>query len=170
MMGGAGNDRIYGGLGNDVLLGEAGNDTLQGQDGDDVLIGGAGTDTLDGGAGADIIYGTSIDTATATALVAQGGRPDVSFGMAGNSFYKVVLGSFNYATAAAAAAADTLSTPTRTTMIVRTTQLAGRRPAEASSTCRTRCSSEDRSTIPTAATLASVIEDSERATRTSSSA
>ena len=109
IMGGVGNDRIYGGLGNDVLLGEAGNDTLLGQDGDDVLIGGAGADSLDGGAGVDIIYGTSIDTAVATALVAQGGRPDVSFGMSGNSFYKVVLGSFDYATAAAAAAADTLN-------------------------------------------------------------
>jgi Ca2+-binding RTX toxin-like protein len=109
IMGGTGVDIIRGGLGNDILLGEADVDSLYGQDGDDVLIGGAGADILDGGDGADILYGTSIDTATATALVAQGGRPDVSFGMSSNSFYKVVLGSFDYATAAAAAAADTLN-------------------------------------------------------------
>lgn len=114
--GGSGSDQIIGGLGNDTLtggddddyiLGEAGNDTLIGGAGDDALIGGSGADILEGGDGNDRLYGSSIDSAAASTLVSQ--NPDIAFSMATNSFYRVVTGPVNYATAAAQAADATLN-------------------------------------------------------------
>jgi Ca2+-binding RTX toxin-like protein len=104
-----GHDAIVGGSGADTIYGEGGDDTLSGAGGIDLLYGGDGNDLLSGGAGNDIIYATSIDTAAATTLVSSSNHPDVSFGMAGNSFYQVITGSYTYAQAVAAAAAITMN-------------------------------------------------------------
>lgn len=107
IMGGADNDTIHGGADNDYVMGDTGTDALYGDDGDDALTGGAGADTLDGGNGDDKIYGHTVSSTTASTLVAA--DPALYYDISSNSFYKFVAGPVDYATAAAAAAAATLS-------------------------------------------------------------
>ena len=114
--GGAGDDNIYGGDGNDELDGGDDNDSISGGDGDDIidgdagtdtLIGGAGADTMSGGAGADVLHGHGLDADAISTILSA--NPNVTYSEDTGSFYQFVNANVNYATAQAAATANTLS-------------------------------------------------------------
>lgn len=100
LLGKAGNDTIHGGNGNDHIRGDENDDTITGGAGNDVILGGTGIDNIDAGDGNDRIYAHSPDTTPAAMLAHYNA---VKFNAPTNSFYKLITGATDYASALAAA-------------------------------------------------------------------